>query len=229
MASSPHQDTSFVLDFVNNADPESVLDVGAGFGRWGFLIRCHLTHGTSLTVNPRQRIRIDAIEAHRPNINPVYQAVYDNTYEGDVREVLPGLAGYDVIICSHVIEHMPKDDGWRLIGRMKEHARKALILGLPFNDPLREARDGNEFEAHRSVWRPCDFRGQSVLIKAFPFSSTTDLGVVIFPLDDNTRWHARTLRNPLRAFAVRHLGVMRALARLRKGRGGGGWSDGAME
>jgi hypothetical protein len=204
MAYSPYQDTVYILEFINNLNPRSILDVGAGFGRWGFLCRCHFAGGTSLAIKPGQTLQIDAVEAFEPNVNPVYSAVYNRTFLGDAREVLQGLGEYDVIICSHMIEHLEKPEGWDLIETMRKRARMALILGLPFNDPLREPIEGNEFEAHRSVWTAGDFHDQQALVRSFRFLKRTDAGVVIYPCDDNARWHVKTLRNPLRTLAVRH-------------------------
>jgi len=215
MAYSPFQDTVFILDFINNLNPRSILDVGSGFGRWGFLCRCHFAGGISLAVKPDQALRIDAVEAFGPNVSAVYAAVYNRTFTGDAREVVPRLGAYDVIICSHMIEHLEKAEGRALIETMRQQARMALILGLPFNDPLREPIEGNEYEAHRSVWTAADFEGQSALVRSFRFLKRTDAGVVIYPRDDNARWHVKTLRNPLRALAVRHCPrLLRGLRRL---------------
>jgi hypothetical protein len=123
--------------------------------------------------------------------------VFNNTFVGDAREVVPTLGDYDVIVCSHMIEHMPKEDGWKLIDAMLERANKALILGLPFNEPLRGALRGNEFEAHHSVWTARDFRGRKVTVKTFPFEGKVKLAVVTFPRSAEAEWVARTVRRPL--------------------------------
>ena len=221
MATSPFRDTAFILEFINNLDPRSILDVGSGFGRWGFLCRCHFGSGISLLVKPDQPLRIDAVEAFAPNVSPAYPVVYDRTYTGDARAILPGLGTYDVVICSHMIEHLKKDEGWRLIEEMKKHSRMALILGLPFDDAIRDAIDGNEFERHQSVWRASDFGREPAWVSTFPFLREVWAGVVIYPLDVNARWHVKTMRSPLRTFAVRHLPGMLRAARRAVGSGGG--------
>jgi hypothetical protein len=80
MATSPYDDTKSVLDFMGRLFWEkevSVLDVGAGFGRWGFLLRCHLGFGRSLTTQKPQRLSIDAIEAFRGNISPIHHSTWN--------------------------------------------------------------------------------------------------------------------------------------------------------
>jgi hypothetical protein len=215
MATSPFKDTTYILEFINKLDPKSVLDVGAGFGRWGFLCRCHFGGGISLTVKPDQELRIDAVEAFEPNVNPAYQAVYNNTYRGDARTIIPGLGIYDVIICSHMIEHLEKNEAWQLIDNMRAHARMAVILALPFNDPLRGPMDGNEYEAHKSVWTEADFQNSGALVRSFEFLRGIDTGVVVYGIDENARWHVKTMRNSLRRLMAKC--IIAVKRRMRKG------------
>jgi hypothetical protein len=204
MANSPYQDTVLVMDFLNAVSPASILDVGAGFGRWGFLCRCHLGPGESLTATPRQDLRIEAIEIFSRNINPVYDAVYDKVHKGDARVMLSALGNYDVILCGHVIEHFEKDEAWRFISEMKSHAKIAVILALPFNDGLREGVCGNPNEAHLSVWDEADFRGGECYVKSFPFVREVRAGVVIMPLNDVASWKVRQMKSCLRRWFSKH-------------------------
>ena len=213
MATSPYKDTVFILEFIHNLNPRTILDVGAGFGRWGFLCRCHFGGGISLTVNAPQPLRIDAVEAFARNVNPVYEAVYNRTFVGDARDIVPKAGEYDVVICSHMVEHLDKEDGRRLMAEMRRHARMALILAFPFNDPLRGPIEGNEFESHRSTWVREDFRDSDALVRGFPFLGGVQAGVVIYPQDANARWHVKTLRNPLRVWAVKKLPKLMIAAR----------------
>jgi hypothetical protein len=198
MANSSYKDTVFVMDMVYRMSPTSVLDVGAGFGRWGFLCRCHIGVGESLQACPEQPLRIDAVEGFKPNVSSIYPAVFNKTYIGDARQLLPTLGRYDIIVCSHMIEHMTKEDGWKLIEDMLARSSKALILGLPLNEPLRGALRGNEFEAHQSVWQKEDFKGRKAFVKTFPFEGAVKLAVVVFPKTPEAEWVVKVARNPLR-------------------------------
>ena len=216
MPTSDYRNTVHVLDFVSRLDVTSVLDVGAGFGRWGFLLRCHLGGGHSLTVEPEQVLRIDAVEGFHSNVNPVYEAVYDNTFEGDAREVVPSLGAYDVIICGDMIEHLPKDDAKRLIDEMKRHARLALVMALPLGKCPQDAVCGNELEVHRSTWRRSDFAGSGAWVRVFrsPHIEGTGIAVAIWPFCGDARWVVKTLRNPLRRFLTNTFpGLLKMLGR----------------
>jgi len=218
MPTSAYQNTAYVLEFVCGLEPKSVLDVGAGFGRWGFLCRCHAAGGHSLTAQPDQSLRIDGIEGYPGNISPIYQAVYDNTYEGDARELVPSLGAYDVIICGDMIEHLDKDEAWALIKEMRQHAAKALVLALPFGNCPQEAIYGNELEVHRSVWGRADFAGSGARIRTFPFFLPgVRIAVAIWPLSDDARWLLKTMRNPVRRFLVSRMAhLLRAVRRARR-------------
>jgi hypothetical protein len=186
------------MDLVYRMSPASILDVGAGFGRWGFLCRCHIGVGESLQLCPGQSLRIDAVEGFKPNVSSIYPAVFNNIHLGDARQVVPTLGKYDVIICSHMIEHMPKEDGWKLIEDMLARSNKALILGLPLNEPLRGALRGNDFEAHKSIWQKQDFRGRNAYVKTFPFEGDVKLAVAVFPKSPEAEWATKVVTNPFR-------------------------------
>lgn len=203
MPNSAYQNTAFVLDYVSGLEPKSILDVGAGFGRWGFLCRCHIAGGYSLVELPKQELVIDAVEVFRPNISPVYDAVYNHVYHGDIREVIQDLGQYDVIICGDMIEHLEKCEGLRLVDEMKKHCNMALVLSIPFGFCPQGVVHGNEYEVHRSSWGSRDFKGANVLIKPFPFSDNVQIGVVIYSISDHARWRAKTLQNPLRIWVAR--------------------------
>jgi SAM-dependent methyltransferase len=201
MATSPYDDTVLILDFLGRLygqRPLAVLDVGAGFGRWGFLCRCHLGCGVSLSVEPRQKVRIDAIEGFAGNVSALYECVYDETHVGDACEVLPRLGAYDVVICSHMIEHLERRQGEELLAVMQEHARGAVVLSVPFGEWPQDAFGGNELEQHRSVWNESDFLGSGVFRKRFG-----NYGVVIYGISPEARWQVRMMRSWARRWAFR--------------------------
>jgi hypothetical protein len=158
----------------------------------------------SLTVRPEQELRIEAIEGFRDNVSPLYDCVYNRTMVGDIRDELPRAGEYDVILCSHVIEHFDKEEAWRLIDLMKQRSRIATVLALPFGEWPQGPVDGNDFEIHRSVWTAADFRGNDVIVRSYG-RPPLEYGVAIFAHDDASRWLLRSLRHPVRSGAVKFL------------------------
>jgi len=202
------------MDVVSRLEPQSILDVGSGFGRWGFLSRCHLAMGHSLVSNPDQGLRIEAIEVFKPNISPIYDAVYNKTYNKNALEVMPDLGKYDVIICGDMIEHLEKGNAWRLIKEMRQHASGAVILTLPFGNCPQDEMYGNKHETHLSTWNKRDFLGKEYFVKRFLFKRNIIIGVVVIPLSMQAKWLIKTMRNPLRLFIQkRFYGILRKLHR----------------
>jgi hypothetical protein len=212
MATSPYNDTEYVLDFLGKLiwhKPASILDVGSGFGRWGFLCRCHMGTGESLTIKPDQKLRIDAVEAFMDNISPLYESVYNSTFKGDARSIVPGLGEYDVIICSHMIEHLEKKEAQNLIDCMLKRARIALVLCLPFGVWPQDAVFGNEYETHRSTWDASDFKGRLTTIKTFGRRPLTS-GVVIYPVSMEAKWIAQWTCSPSRRMIQAAIRLLRS-------------------
>ncbi|OGV71049.1 MAG: hypothetical protein A2283_01910 [Lentisphaerae bacterium RIFOXYA12_FULL_48_11] len=205
----------FVLELVSALEPGSILDVGAGFGKWGFLCRCQLTEGLGLSMEPDQSLRIDAIEAFKKNISQIYPEVYNNTYEGDARLMVSKLGEYDVVICGDMIEHVEKSEALQLLEDMKNRARHAVIVILPLGECPQGAVYGNEYEVHRSTWNKEDFAGSIKLLHAFSFKDGVRIGVAVIPVSEHARWLVKTMASPLRLFLVRRFPeILRKLRRL---------------
>lgn len=77
----------------------------------------------------------------------------------------------DVAVAHHVIEHMPKQGGLRLLERLEKHARKLVIVGAPhgwFGDNAHIAQaTGNPFNRHVSTWTPDDLVSRGYEVEHF--------------------------------------------------------------
>jgi len=133
--------------------PESVLDVGCGFGLWGFLCREYLDVWHERLRPEDWRVRIDGIELFEPYIQAHQRALYSSIEIADIREVAPTLDRYDLIIAGDVIEHLEKREGEEVLEHLYEKARKALLVNLPLGEGWdHPIAHGNPGELHRSQW-----------------------------------------------------------------------------
>jgi 2-polyprenyl-3-methyl-5-hydroxy-6-metoxy-1,4-benzoquinol methylase len=148
-----------VIGRVMKLRPRSILDVGAGMGKWGLLFREYLEGWHHHRYKrDRWQVKIDGIEIFGDYIQDWHRAIYDSIVPGDVRRVFTGdLMGlhYDLIFMGDVIEHMPKQDGWKLL---KELPYRTCIISTP-NFPTRVHRNPeNVHQDHLSRWSAEDFR-----------------------------------------------------------------------
>lgn len=134
-----------VIHLVHLARPHrKVLDVGPGLGKYGLLLREYL--------NDPPRI-IDAVEVESSYVTRRLRAVYDNVFVADVLTMpRDALAEYDVVLMVDVIEHLEKDAGLELLGRIP--GRVVICTPAEFfsNGPGLPPS-----EEHRSLWSAADF------------------------------------------------------------------------
>lgn len=143
MPTSEHWQIPRVCDVLAAERPRSVLDVGAGYGKYGLLAR---EFGGAE--------RVDAIDANPPRF-----PVFDHVYLGDLRQldsVLPADAPvYELAMFIDVIEHLEKADAWAFLEKLTKRARKVLIT-TPWGFRPQEI-PGMPWETHRSGWYPWEF------------------------------------------------------------------------
>jgi SAM-dependent methyltransferase len=143
MPTSEHWQIPRIVDVIVRERPRAVLDVGAGYGKFGLLAREYA-----------DAVRVDAIDARPPRF-----PVYDHVYLGDVRAVdslLPADAPrYDLALLIDVIEHLEKPEGWKLLDALLGRAGKVLVT-TPWGFRPQEI-PGMPFETHRSGWLPWEF------------------------------------------------------------------------
>jgi len=143
MPTSEHSQIPKIVDVIASLKPRRVLDVGAGYGKYGLLAR---EYG--------EAERVDAVDANAPRF-----PVYDHVYLGDIRRldaVLPeGETPYDLALFIDVIEHLEKDEGWRVLDDLTRRAKLVLVT-TPFGFRPQEI-PGMPYETHRSGWYPWEF------------------------------------------------------------------------
>lgn len=139
---------SEMKEFLKENQFYSYLDIGAGAGKYGKMLRDLFNdkiHITAVEYYPVYIERFDLIN------------IYDNILEIKAQDLINYDNDYDVIILGDVIEHLPKADGISLISYLIYHCKYLLIV---YPTGLRQgASEGNEYERHISYWSDEDFRG----------------------------------------------------------------------
>ena len=130
-------------------NPTSVLDIGIGFGKFGFLAREYTDVRLGRYFN--WQTRIDGIEIFEKYITPLQQQIYNNIYIGNAIDILPTLGRYDMIICCDILEHMNENDGLFLLEAIEKKSSFSTIA-TPIHVLQQGALYNNEHEKHISSW-----------------------------------------------------------------------------
>jgi len=136
-----------VESLVQLLQPRTVLDIGAGAGKYATLIRRAYPAAV-----------ITAIEMDREYIERFKLAEkYDAVRAIDAEQLLTEVdTDYDLVIFGDVIEHLRKSTGLDLLNFFIYRCKKMLVL-FPLRD-RQGAVGGKRQEAHISVWGQGDFR-----------------------------------------------------------------------
>lgn len=144
---------SFVL-YLNELRPKSILDIGLGNGKLGFIARDFLDAMIGERYHKRQwQLQLDGIEVFGDYIQDHQRAIYDDIYIGDAFEMIDQLGQYDMILVGDVLEHFNKQKGTEFLDKCFSHTHTAVSLFVPLGDGwTQEAIYGNPYETHQSSW-----------------------------------------------------------------------------
>jgi hypothetical protein len=166
--------------------PSSMLDVGVGFGKYGFLAREYLEVWDGQYQPGKWRFRIDGIEGYRGYITDHQKLIYDNLYFGDAVEILPTLElKYDLLLASDILEHFDRVRGTKFLHACMARARN-VIISTPLMVGKQAEEWDNPYQEHRSEWCLKDF-------DEFPnkFTVAHDRSLIVFLGEDAAKVHPR--------------------------------------
>ncbi len=124
-------------------DIKTLLDVGCGMG-YLKVFGEHYSIGVDIH---RESLEISSKTGR-----------YKGLIQCDVRRIPFANKSFDGVICSEVIEHLPKEDGDVLIDSIENIARKLVIITTPWGADLLERYSFNPYMQHISGWLPQEFK-----------------------------------------------------------------------
>jgi len=154
LPTSPYVHIQIVVDYLLETRPQSVLDIGLGNGKMGFVARDLLDVMLGERYRREQwQVRIDGIEIFADYVQQHQRDIYDHIYIGDAFEIVPQLDIYDMIILGDVLEHFEKPKAWQFLDRCMSRTNHHLILNIPLGAEWEQPEIyQNPHERHRSVW-----------------------------------------------------------------------------
>jgi hypothetical protein len=140
-ATSNPMQISYVLDAILQLNPQSVLDVGCGSGKYGVLTREYLC-----------KARIDGIEGFPQYVTDVHHLTYDNIYIGNALKVVSRIDFiYDLVVMIDMFEHLTPEEGASLLNDLSECSR-SILISVPVCQPEQGALDGNVLQVHQAQY-----------------------------------------------------------------------------
>lgn len=107
MPTSDPNHLDYLVKRILELNPKTILDIGIGFGKNGFLAREYTDiYRQTGYEKDKWKTKIDGIEIFEKYLTSVHYYIYDNIYVGDAFEILPKLKDYEFIICTAMLEHL---------------------------------------------------------------------------------------------------------------------------
>ena len=147
--------------------PSSILDIGVGFGKVGYLAREYLEVWSRRYDKSEWKTKVYGIEAFERYRNPAWDFYYDKVLIGDANQLIDDVPQVDLITCLDVIEHFEKREGTIFLEKCLAKARH-VIISSPIKFYAQDAVFGNVHEVHRSHWREEDFRDYDYVFQTLP-------------------------------------------------------------
>jgi len=157
MPTSNHRIITSVIDKIKSIDRArpilSVLDVGIGFGKYGFLVRELLDIRMNRYDKKDWVVEIDGVEIFKDYITPVHDYIYDAIYTGSIVDIMSTLHNYDLVMLFDILEHLPKKRGREVIKTLYSKTNTLFICSFP--DTLKDDANiewKNPAERHQCLW-----------------------------------------------------------------------------
>src|ERR671921_274943 len=151
MPSSQYYHISKIMEMIISLKPNSVLDIGSGYGKFGVLCREYLELWDGRQKYEFEK-RIDCVEVFEEYITPLHRYVYNNVYNKNILDLVSSLDyKYDLILLIDVLEHFEKKEGSDLLKTLLEN-NKGILISTPKKPSPQKDAFGNIYETHRSQW-----------------------------------------------------------------------------
>ena len=174
-------EVQFILNHIipKNLENVKVLDLGIGFGFYGWALKAHGYHG-----NPYEAkgfvgtpyivgVEVNPDRAHHTE----KFGLYDEVHVLDVTKEIPE-GKYGVIIMSHLIEHLSKEDALTLLSKLEEMCTGVIVIACPYGDTT--GLEAKSLDFHISAWYEKDFNDLGYKTRHMRFSHRAGRAIALF-------------------------------------------------
>lgn len=163
--SHPLEYHNFVMAEVDKFESSTILDVGVGFGIWGYLMR--------VLRKPSLLVGIDV------DLNYLLASKEHNIYECLALASASSLPFrekvFDYVLAIEVIEHLPKGDGERMLTELERVCKRKIMLTTPNGYLEQHPCVAPESEIHKSGWSAEELRRKGYKVRGIGLKGTSRL------------------------------------------------------
>lgn len=142
----PLEGQNIMLASILSGSRQKILDVGAGDGKWGGLIR---SWKGPMHANVEKLWAIEIWPGYVKKYR--LKKIYDEVLVGDML-TFTGWSEFDVVILGDVLEHVKRKDGLRLIAELRRSTAR-VYLTIPISECVQNgAVYKNPHESHLDQW-----------------------------------------------------------------------------
>jgi len=153
MPTSNVKQLSTIINLIMVINPQKLLDIGVGFGKYGFLSREYLEYYNNNNDYKKWSREIDGIEIFEDYLTAVHKFIYNNIYIGNAADLLAKIEKeYDLILLIDVLEHFSYAQGLDVLNNCKRIS-KNIIISIPKDIGEQGECFNNPNEKHEFQWR----------------------------------------------------------------------------
>lgn len=93
------------------------------------------------------------------------KGIHDEYIQEDILSVQFPPRSYDLVLCSEIIEHLDKQDGFTLLENAERWAAKKVIIATPNGYLQQEEYDDNPLQIHKSGWTVDEFEKRGYVVR----------------------------------------------------------------
>jgi len=160
MPTSPYGHIHTFVRFLDTIRPTSILDIGLGNGKLGYIARDALDVMIGQAYRREDwKVKIDGIEFYSDYVHDHQKAIYDNIFIGDAFDVIDTLGAYDLVVLGDVLEHFEKNQAIEFLEKCISHTNSHIIIFIPLgNGWVQPDLYDKEKEKHLSSWDYDEFK-----------------------------------------------------------------------
>lgn len=144
------------ITWILNPKIGTVLDLGCGQGKPMEFI--------NMKLKIKKSVGVDLFEPYIKEARE--KKIHSQYFLKDIRKV-NFREKFDLVMASHVLEHMSQKEAWKVLDNMERMAKIQVIAVTPIGEHYHQLEDGNIWQMHLCAFTPEDFIKRGYKVKKY--------------------------------------------------------------